>query len=277
MPVKVFEFAPTPLNTANDLSPSSFYNIRTYQQTNAGGLVQGDAIDLSNYEAAGLSAPSIGYLYEGRYRRVQVDANATAANVARGRAAYVVPGYSVLAAILLTAGSGQTPGTYNIAASGGGGTGAIIQVVVASGGTVTQQPVVIAQGVNYTTLPTFTVAAGGTPATVQAAMVVNTSIVTTKDKSGVNLSQGRGVFLNTITPGNWGWIQENGVATVAGNATVGSATVGAGVSPFTPGDGTFSAIVATTAPLASGFGTAIDQPAASIFYRVLLTLPVWNG
>lgn len=68
---------------------------------------------------------------------------------------------------LLTAGSGQTPGTYTAAASAGG---AVIQYVVAAGGTITAQPTVLTAGGPYTdaAVPTFTIAAGGTPATVQA-------------------------------------------------------------------------------------------------------------
>lgn len=274
---KFFDVLPTPLNTANDTSPSGFANVRTGYQVNAGGLVLGDYIDLDSFEAAGLSLPTLGTLYEGRYRRIQVDANATAANVKQGTAAYVVPGYTLLAALVLTAGTGQTPGTYQVAATGGGGTGAIIQVVVSAAGTVVQQPTVISKGQNYTTLPTFTLVTGGTPATVQAQMVTNTYIVTSADKSGVNASQGRGVFLNAITPGNYGWIQENGIATILQAATVTSATVGAIVTPVAGGNGTSQATVATAAPLVTAFGTAIDAPFANGLYRVVLTLPIWNG
>jgi hypothetical protein len=277
MPVKVFDLLPSTLNTSNDVSPSGFQNIRTLQQTNAGGLTLGDAIDLTDFEAASQSSASIGILYQGRYRRVQVDANATAANVARGKAAYVVPGYSLLGVLILTAGSGQTAGTYQVSGTGGGGSGAIIQVVVASGGTVTAAPTIVAAGSGYTSAPTFTLAAGGTAATFQPQMVLNSYIVTSRDVTGANLSQGRGVFLNSITPGNYGWIQENGIATVLQTTTVTSATVGANVSPATPTDGTFQATAATAAPLASAFGTAVDAPIASTYYRTNLTLPIWNG
>jgi hypothetical protein len=277
MPVKVFEFTPTALNLSNDQSASSFVNTRTLQPVNAGGLCLGDAIDLTNFEAAGLSAPTIGLLYQGRYRRVQVDANATAANVAKGKAAFVVPGYSVMGVLLATAGTGQTAGTYQVAGTGGGGSGAIIQVVVATGGTVTAQPVLIAGGSGYTSAPTFTLAAGGTPATFQAQMAVNSNIVTSSDVTGVNLSQGRGVFLNTITPGNYGWIQEFGIATVLQTGTVTSATVGAIATPVSSA-GTFQSTVATAAPAVTAFGTTIDAAIANAYYRVQLSLiPYWAG
>jgi hypothetical protein len=274
--LKIFDLLPSPLNTSNDTSPSGFANVRTYQQTNAGGLVLGDYIDLDNYEAAGLSSPNYGTLFEGRYRRVQVDANATAANVARGKAAYVVPGYSVYGVLILTAGSGQTPGTYVLTGSGGGGSGAQIQVVVASGGTVTAQPTIVAAGSGYTSAPSFTLSAGGTAATFQAQMVVNSYIVTSRDVSGVILTQGRGVFLNSITPGNYGWIQENGIATILMDATT-TTTAGDTVTPLAPTNGTFRGIAAATAPLYSAFGTAFDAPIASTLIRAVLNLPVWNG
>ena len=275
--LKVFELLPTPLNAANDPSASGFVNLRTQQETNAGGLVLGDCFDIDDQGAANLSNTAIGTCYNGRYRRVQVDANATAANVAIGRVCYVVPGSTLLAGLLLTAGSGQTPGTYQIAAAGGGGTGAIIQVVVTAAGTVTAQPTVVAKGSGYTTTPTFTVAAGGTPATVQAVMIFNTYIVTTADKTGVNPSQPRGVFLNTITPGNFGWIQENGVATVQETTTTTSATVGAVVTPVGAGNGTVQSTVGTSALLPNSIGTSVDAPANNVLFRVLLELPVWNG
>ena len=69
---------------------------------------------------------------------------------------------------LLTAGSGQTAGTYQVTANTGG---AVMQYVVAAGGTVTAQPTILSAGGPYTdaAIPTFTLPAnGGTAATVQA-------------------------------------------------------------------------------------------------------------
>lgn len=75
---------------------------------------------------------------------------------------------------ILTAGSGQTPGTYTVNGTGGTGTGAQAQIVVNSDGTVTLPPVITNQGTGYTNtltgLPTFTLAAGGTPATFSAVL-----------------------------------------------------------------------------------------------------------
>lgn len=72
-----------------------------------------------------------------------------------------------------TPGSGQTPGTYTVAGSGGTGTGAQAQIVVNEDGTVTLPPVITSQGQGYTLgggLPTFTLSAGGTPATFTAVL-----------------------------------------------------------------------------------------------------------
>ena len=77
----------------------------------------------------------------------------------------------VTALNILTAGSGQTPGTYPVTASAGG---AVASITVAAGGTVTAQPIILTPGGPYTdaAVPTFTLAAGGTPATFQASIGV---------------------------------------------------------------------------------------------------------
>ncbi|MGC9293308.1 MAG: hypothetical protein ACP5EP_11410, partial [Acidobacteriaceae bacterium] len=65
-------------------------------------------------------------------------------------------------------GASQTNGTYTISASGGGGTGATVQIVI-SGGIITSASVT-AGGSGYTSVPTFTVAEGGTPGTLTATI-----------------------------------------------------------------------------------------------------------
>jgi hypothetical protein len=84
---------------------------------------------------------------------------------------------------IATAGSGQTPGTYLVAATGGGGAGAVASIVVAGGGTVTATPTIVSGGVGYTSAPTFTLAAGGTPATFTATLTVAGPV-----SAGTNLS-----------------------------------------------------------------------------------------
>ncbi len=72
---------------------------------------------------------------------------------------------------ILTAGSGQTAGTYLVTANTGG---AVASIVVAGGGTVTAQPTIVVPGGPYTdaAVPTFTLVSGGTPATFQASIGV---------------------------------------------------------------------------------------------------------
>ena len=75
-----------------------------------------------------------------------------------------------------TAGSGQTPGSYLVNGSGGGGTGAQALITVNANGTVILPPVVVNQGSGYTSAPTFTLAAGGTPATFTATLNATVTI-----------------------------------------------------------------------------------------------------
>lgn len=82
------------------------------------------------------------------------------------------------------AGTGQTPGTYSVAATGGGGSGATASIVVAGGGTVTAIPVITNPGTGYTSAPTFTLVSGGTPATFTATL----SVAGQQVASGANLS-----------------------------------------------------------------------------------------
>jgi len=74
----------------------------------------------------------------------------------------------VTAVGITSPGSGQTNGTYNIPSSGGGGTGAVVQIVIAGG--VITTATVTSMGSGYTSIPTFTVAEGGTPGTLSATI-----------------------------------------------------------------------------------------------------------
>ncbi|WP_441253587.1 phage tail sheath C-terminal domain-containing protein [Bradyrhizobium sp. 613_E4_N2_2] len=69
------------------------------------------------------------------------------------------------------AGTGYTPGSYDINATGGGGTGAVATVVVEAGGTIASRTVKSA-GSGYTTVPTFplTSLGGGTGGTIVATI-----------------------------------------------------------------------------------------------------------
>jgi hypothetical protein len=146
------------VNNMNSVSPSGQTDNMTGYPYEGGGLNLGDYFDLTNDEAATASYTTNGLLYSGRYRYVQVDSGATAANVKTGTVGYMRLGSTVKSVVVLTQGSGQTVGTYQIASTGGGGTGAIIQVVVASATSITAS--VVSGGYGYTSVPTFTLATG---------------------------------------------------------------------------------------------------------------------
>jgi hypothetical protein len=214
------------INNVNSPSQSGQIDPLTNFPYAGGGLNLGDYFDLTNEEAAGASYLTNGLLYNGRYRYVQVDSGATAANVKTGTVGYMRAGSTVKNVAVLTQGSGQTVGTYQVAATvgSGGGSGAIIQVIVTSATAITVS--VVNGGFGYVSPPTFTLATGGTPGTVQAQLNITPNIVTSADValSGSVALAGNGpvrpvVFLNSIAPGNYGFIQELGVATVLDTAS----------------------------------------------------------
>jgi hypothetical protein len=69
---------------------------------------------------------------------------------------------------ILTPGTGQTNGTFVIASTGGGGTGATVQIIIAGG--IITTATVLTPGAGYTSVPTFIVAEGGTPGTLAATI-----------------------------------------------------------------------------------------------------------
>ena len=200
---------------------------------------------------------------------------------------------------LLTAGSGQTPGPYTATASAGG---AVIQYVVAAGGTITAQPTVLTPGGPYTdaAIPTFTIAAGGTPATVQAVIGVlysgvyrkvqldpavtglvlpgtplywlQTSIgqvVTTAvsgnfpDFAGVSIDPGFGAALP------YAYIQQNGKTRVI-TKTTGFATYGDGVIISTDGLA-FTGVAGTNAAVTAlnvGYALSVTTAGSSGLARI---------
>ncbi len=262
------------INNANFTSPSGLTDMASGQPVNAGGLNLGDYFDATNGEAANASYGANGILYSGRYRLVQVDSGATAANVKTGTVGYLRQGGSgeVKSVVITNAGTGATVGTYTIAATtGGGGTGAIIQVVVASTGLITSVSV-LNGGYGYDSVPTFSLTATGTTAGAVAAQLDTTpNIVTSADQVGTTgIAVRPVVFLNPITPGNYGFIQELGTATVLGNATQASALVGSYVNAVTSNSGTVTTTAATGSPIGSTIGVAIDLPVASNLFKVQL-------
>jgi len=80
------------------------------------------------------------------------------------------------------------------------------------------------------------------------------------------------VFLNAITPGNWGFVQELGVATVLGTATIQKASPAKGDLVDSATGGLVNDLTAQ-AYAATSLGVAMDQPQAALKFKILLELP----
>ena len=262
------------VNNLNTSSPVYNVDVNTGQPLTGGGLNVGDYTDFDNETAANLSYTNNGILFAGRYRFVQVDSSATAANVKTGAIGYLQNGKSVSTVRITGAGTGQTNGTYSIAGVGGGGTGALISVTIA-GGLVTVATVVQG-GYGYVTPPTFTIAEGGTPGTVAAQLSSSPNVVTSYDQAVTN-GFGPGVvrpvvFLNSITPGNYGFVQEDGIATVLGQSgafTDNPPHTGDWIDSTTAG--VVNARAASNGPIGATVGKAIDLPLQSNLFKIYLT------
>ena len=273
----------TALNNANFTNPSGMSDPVSSQPYNAGGLNLGDYFDVTNDEAQGASYLTNGLLFEGRYRLVQVDSGATASNVKTGTIGYVRAGSTVKGVAITNAGTGQTTGSYVVQATAGsgGGSGASINVAVSGAGLITAVSV-NTPGYGYVSVPSFNLAAviGGSGGAVAPQLGLSPNVVTSYDvATGGNAAQaGVGpvrpvVFLNSITPGNYGFVQELGTASVLGNASIGS---GAAISNYVEATtgGTVNAPSATTSPTTSTIGQAVDLPIASNLFKVILNGPV---
>jgi hypothetical protein len=252
----------------------------------AGGLGVGDYFDLTTSEAFNASYTTNGVLYSGRYRYVQVDSGATAANVKTGTVGYMRSGSSVSGVVTTNAGSGLTNGTYQIAANAGsgGGSGAIISIIVASGAIV-GNPSVVSGGYGYVSVPTFSLTTlGGTGAAITVQLNATPNVVTSADQAlSTNAAAAAMgavrpvVFLNSITPGNYGFIQELGIATVL---TASGATQAVNNNAITTAAGsTPIGLMAASASTYSFYtiGTVIDvvtSPLVNTPFKILLNLPV---
>lgn len=209
MPLLQSPYGPFAINACDDSSGSGVIDTVTGQPVyGITDQVTGLYFDLTNTEAAALSDTLIGTLYAGRYRRIQVDSGATAANVKTGTIGLM----SSLAAVI-------------------------------KDGDVLGKPTV--------------------------------NIVTSWDQSiGANAVVRPVVFLNKITPGNFGYIQELGIATVLGKSGGLTATpaVGDVIVAGTSGlvdDPTQSGNITYTI-LKTILGPSIDLPVSGGLFRILL-------
>jgi hypothetical protein len=260
------------INNANFTSSSGLTDPDSGQPVFAGGLNLGDYFDATNGEASNASYATNGKLYAGRYRLVQVDSGATAANVKTGTVGYLRAGGTsgtVTGVIITNAGTGATAGTYTVAANyGAGGSGAVIQVVVASTGLITSATV-LNGGYGYDAVPTFSLTATGTTAGAVAAQLdTSPNIVTSYDQvsSGTTGVAVRPVvFLNPITPGNYGFIQELGTATLlAGGAITAANFVSTTTGGVVTGGTTYTVLTV---------GQAIDTGTSGQLFKAVLTGP----
>lgn len=84
------------------------------------------------------------------------------------------------------------------------------------------------------------------------------------------------VFLNSITPGNYGFVQELGVASVLFGALTGTPAIGGVINSVAAG--LVDAPASATAIVRTSVGIAIDLPVASALKRILLQyVPVVQG
>ena len=202
-----------------------------------------------------------------------------------GTVGYARSGSTLKTVVINNVGSGGTAGIYVINATSGGGSGAQITVMVGSGGTLSSVTVTNG-GYGYTYPPTFDVdtPTGGSAMAVYGQLgPLSMNIVTSADialQPGSNAGIGAVhpiVFLNSITPGNYGFVQELGVATVLSYGSVAqSLDQFAIVESSTNSDGLMAASSATYGIYA--IGVVIDPltsaAAAGTKFRILLDGPV---
>lgn len=259
------------LNNANFPTASGIQDLRTGQDFPAGGLNLGDYFDTTEREANNVSYAVNGLLHSGRYRLVHVDSGATVANVKTGTVGYLRAGTFVQGAVATTAGSGATAGSYMVPVpvNSGNGNGAVLAITIGATGGISA--ISVAQGgFGYTTTPTIsnaqiaTVITGLTGSVVSLMLNTSPNEVTSADQANTsNTKVCPVVFLNSITPGNYGFVQELGVATVIGTAA-GTANNFVNVTPATG----ITVDSATFGPLT--MGQSIDVPLAGLFKCYML-------
>jgi hypothetical protein len=263
-------------------SPTGLTDLRTGKAENGGGFNVGDYMELTEKEANAWSQPYAGQgplLHEGRYRIVGVSPQAVAANSYQGAVVGIAPGNVVQAATILTAGIGQTAGTYTATATGGTFTSAaVLQYVIGAAGTLISATIQNGGSYSSPTVPTFTIAAGGTPGTVQAQLIASSNYVTTFDASAINVLSARGTFLQSmtaaqITAGAWVLIQEDGIGQVYVTNTT---TTTSGSILWSATNSTVTSNVGT-ASYTGTLGWAIDAPVANSLCRFQFNLPIRQG
>lgn len=185
------------LNACNDPSPTGMQNLETNNPYYAGGLNLGDYFDITDQEAKNLSNLATGLLYAGRYRRIQVDSGATAANIKTGTIGLMI--------------------------------------------------------------------AGGQP---------QLNVVTSYDKGIVGAHNV--VFLNSIAPGNYGFVQELGIESILCGASIQKAAPATGDLVDSATGGVLNDLTAQAYAVTS-MGIALSAPSPNTLCLVLYNGPVLQG
>jgi hypothetical protein len=250
-----------------------------------GTLHEGDYVDLSDNEAGQWSQRFGPKLYQGRYRFVRLSPAATAANIAFGKPCGWGIGNSV-EDVGFVPGTGYTPGSYILTATGGTNpiSQAVVQVVVGATGSIIGAQVLNGGQYAYgSAAPTFSLTplGAGTGGSVLAKMYQSANLVSSVDASSVGGATGlnpRGIFLSSptasqIAAGCWVVIQELGIAPVL--ITTG-ASVAAGGSLNAGNNGAVTAAAAGNITQ-TFLGTNLDIANVGAIVRGVLELPVLQG
>lgn len=112
----------------------------------------------------------------------------------------------------------------------------------------------------------------GTIGCMVAATAPNFNVVTSYDYNTADNPLHQVVFLNTVTPGNFCFVQELGVATVLGASSISSTVVGAIMVGTTNGLVTSSATIT-----ANTVGFAAENAKVSGLFKIILDLPAVQG
>lgn len=266
------------LNNANFPTASGIQDLRTGQDFPAGGLNLGDYFDVTEREANSASFLTNGLCHHGRYRLIHLDSGATAANVKTGTIGFLRSGMFVQGAVITAPGASTVSGTFLVPlpVNSGNGNGAVLSITAVSGTGATA--VSVQQGgTGYTQVPTIsavqiTAAVPGlTGVTVVCQLNSSPNEIISSDMANAAVPKtlvNPVVFLNAITPGNFGFVQELGLATVlAGGALTANNFVTATPATGLAADGGTSYTNTTV-------GQSIDAGSANALSKIYLYGPV---
>lgn len=278
--------------TAFFQGPLAVYPIQTGQQDPVTGaaylgtdFLEGNYADVSNEDAQQWNSQYGTQLKGGRYRICRLATNANTANLPQVAGAGGVVGWAagttVGSAVIATAGSGGTNGTYSCASSYniGSQSPAIAQVVVSGGAIISAA--IIQGGGPFLATPTFgltEIPGIGGGVSLLAQLSQSSSYVTTFDSTAISdISLVKGIAYTPVTAaqiaaGAWIVVQESGIAQVKVGTTTQSAVGDQAVATATTAGG----VVTTQTPAYSALevGSVLAVPAVGATVPVKLTIPV---